>query len=294
MHQHAEDQASRASILSIVGSFVLIIVKATAGIFGNSYALIADAIESTTDVFASFLVFLGIKYAKRPADKNHPYGHGRIEPLVTFLVVAIMIFSACLIAYQAIQNIKTPHESPKSFTLIVLGIIIAWKEIAFQIIYRKAKQLNSSILKAEAWHNRSDAISSLAAFVGISISLIMGKGYESADDWAALFSSAFILYNCYHIFRPALGEIMDEDVYRDLEKDVRSIAATQEGVVNTEKCKIRKVGFVYYIELHVVVNAEITVREGHNIAHALKDLLIDKIPQIGDVLIHIEPANEET
>lgn len=290
MHQHAEDQASHVSILSIIGSIVLVFVKATAGILGNSYALIADAIESTTDIFASFLVFLGIKYAKRPADKNHPYGHGRIEPLVTFLVVAIMIFSACLIAYQSIENIRTPHDSPKAFTLIVLGLIIAWKEIAFQMIYKKGKALNSSALKAEAWHNRSDAITSLAAFIGISIALLFGKGFEAADDWAALISSAFILYNCYRIFRPALGEIMDEDVYHELEEEVRAIAAEQTGVINTEKCKIRKAGFKYFIELHTVVNAEITVKEGHDIAHALKDVLIEKIPQIGDVIIHIEPA----
>ncbi len=290
MHNHAEDKASHVSLFSIAGSVVLAIVKAITGILGNSYALIADAIESTTDIFASFLVFLGIRYAKRPADENHPYGHGRIEPLVTFLVVAIMIFSACLIAYQSIKNIQTPHEAPKSFTLIVLFVIIAWKEIAFQVIYRKGKELNSTVLKAEAWHNRSDAITSLAAFIGISIALLMGKGYESADDWAALFSSVFILYNCYHIFRPALGEIMDEDVYHDLEKEIRQIAALQQGVVNTEKCKIRKAGFKFYIELHTIVNAEIPVREGHDIAHALKDTLMQQIPSIGDVIIHIEPT----
>lgn len=290
MHQQAEDKATKASILSIIGSFLLIFIKATAGILGNSYALIADAIESATDVLASFLVFLGIRYAKRPADHNHPYGHGRIEPLITFIVVGIMIVSACLIAYQAIQNIQTPHDSPKPFTLIVLGVVIAWKEIAFQIIYKKGKEINSTVLIAEAWHNRSDAISSVAAFIGISIAVIMGNKYAAADDWAALFSSLFILYNCYHIFRPALGEIMDEDVYHDLENDIRSIAAQNTDIVNTEKCKIRKAGFKFYIELHVVVDAEISVKEGHDIAHALKDKLMQEIPTIGDVLIHIEPA----
>lgn len=290
MHQKAEDKATKASILSIIGSFVLIFVKASAGILGNSYALIADAIESATDVLASFLVFLGIRYAKRPADQNHPYGHGRIEPLITFIVVGIMIVSACLIAYQAIQNIQTPHDSPKPFTLIVLGVVIAWKEIAFQIIYKKGKEINSTVLIAEAWHNRSDAISSVAAFIGISIAVIMGNKYAAADDWAALFSSLFILYNCYHIFRPALGEIMDEDVYHDLENDIRKIAAKNPDIVNTEKCKIRKAGFKFFIELHVVVDANITVKEGHDIAHTLKDTLMEKIPTIGDVLIHIEPA----
>jgi len=211
-----EQTAIRTTYFSIIGNTALALIKGLAGFFGNSYALIADAIESTTDIFASFLVLLGFKYAKRPADENHPYGHGKIEPLITFGVVAFLVVSATIIAYESIQNIQTPHKTPKSWTLIVLGLIIIWKEVSFQIVIRKSKQTHSSSLKADAWHHRSDAITSIMAFIGISIAIIFGKGYETADDWAALFASAFILYNSYLILRPALGEVMDEQLYDDL------------------------------------------------------------------------------
>jgi cation diffusion facilitator family transporter len=263
-------------------------------IAGNSYALIADAIESTTDIFASFLVLFGLKYANRPADKNHPYGHGRAEPLITFLVVGFLITSATLIAYESILNIGTPHELPKPWTLLVLAPLIVWKEVSYRIVMRNAKKTNSSSLKADAWHHRSDALTSVAAFVGIAIALWFGKGYETADDWAALFASGFILYNSYLIFRPALAEIMDEHVYDDLVAEIRRVSLTVSGIVATEKCFIRKAGMKYHVDLHAVVDGNITVREGHDIAHLLKDTLRAEIPELGHVLIHIEPQKVES
>lgn len=284
-----EQTAIRTTYFSIIGNTSLALIKGLAGFFGNSYALIADAIESTTDIFSSLLVLFGLKYAKRPADENHPYGHGKIEPLITFLVVAFLVTSATIIAYESIQNIQTPHKVPKSWTLIVLGCIIVWKEISFRIVLKKSKETNSSSLKADAWHHRSDAITSIMAFIGISIALIFGKGYETADDWAALFASAFIIYNSYLIFRPALGEIMDEHLYDDLLEEIREESIKVKGVVGTEKCFIRKAGMKYHVDLHAIVDGEISVKEGHDIAHNLKDYLRNKIPNLGHVLIHIEP-----
>lgn len=281
--------ALKATYFSIVGNFFLAIIKGLAGFFGNSYALVADAIESTTDIFASILVLFGIKYASRPADKNHPYGHGRAEPLITFLVVGFLIFSAIVIAYQSIQNINTPHKLPKSWTLYVLAAIILWKELSYRIVLRKSIQTNSSALKADAWHHRSDAITSVAAFIGISIALFMGPGYETADDWAALFASGFILYNCYLIFRPALAEIMDEDLHNDLIDKIREISLHVKGIKNTEKCYVRKAGMSYQVDLHAIVDATLSVREGHQLAHQLQDKLQEKLPEISSVLIHIEP-----
>jgi len=284
-----EQTAIRTTYFSIIGNTSLALIKGLAGFFGNSYALIADAIESTTDIFSSLLVLFGLKYAKRPADKNHPYGHGKIEPLITFLVVAFLVTSATIIAYESIQNIQTPHKVPKSWTLIVLGAIIIWKEVSFRIVIKKSKETNSTSLKADAWHHRSDAITSIMAFIGISIALIFGKGYETADDWAALLASAFILYNSYLIFRPALGEIMDEHLYDDLLEEIREESLKVKGVVGTEKCFIRKAGMKYHVDLHAIVNAEIPVKDGHDIAHYLKDHLRNEIPNLGHVLIHIEP-----
>ncbi len=284
-----EHQAIRATYLSIFGNAGLALVKGLAGFFGNSYALMADAIESTSDIFSSILVLFGIKFSTKPADKNHPYGHGRAEPLITFLVVGFLVASAVIIAYQSLQHINTPHELPKPFTLIVLGLIIAIKEIFYRIVKRKSTLTNSSALAADAWHHRSDAITSAAAFLGISIALFFGKGYESADDWAALLASGIILYNSYMIFRPALGEIMDEHVYDHLVDEIRDHSKKVDGVIDTEKCFIRKIGMKYHVDLHVIVNSHISVKKGHDIAHALKNYLKQQMPQIADVLIHVEP-----
>jgi cation diffusion facilitator family transporter len=284
-----EQTAIKATYFSIIGNTSLAIIKGLAGFFGNSYALIADAIESTTDIFASFLVLFGIKYSNRPADKNHPYGHGRAEPLITFLVVGFLITSATIIAYESIINIGTPHQLPKPWTLIVLGAIIIWKEYSFRLVMKRSIQTNSSSLRADAWHHRSDAITSVAAFLGISIALILGKGYESADDWAALFASGFILYNSYQIFRPALGEIMDEHLYDDLIEQIRIVSLQVEGIIDTEKCFIRKAGMQYHVDLHAIVDRNISVKEGHDLAHQLKDTLQNQMPELGHVLIHVEP-----
>ena len=286
------DKAIKTTYFSILTNFLLALVKWLAGYFGNSHALIADAIESTADIFSSFLVLLGLKYSKRPADETHPYGHGRIEPLVTFIVVIFLIISAFIIAKESIHNIKTPHEGPKSWTLYVLAAIIIWKEISFRVIMNRSKKLNSSSLKADAWHHRSDAITSVAAFIGIAIALYFGEGFESADDWAALLASGLIIYNCYGIFRPALAEIMDENRYEDLEEDVRQHALHVAGVELIEKCYIRKIGMLFQIDLHAVVDPNLSVREGHEIAHDLKDYLIANLDNIGNVFVHIEPFEE--
>ena len=284
-----EQKAIRVTYLSIFGNTSLAIVKGLTGYFGNSYAMMADAIESTSDIFSSLLVLFGIKYSTRPADKNHPYGHGRAEPLVTFLVVGFLVASAVVIAYQSIEHIKTPHELPKPYTLIVLGVIILIKETFYRIVKRRGEQTHSTSIKADAWHHRSDAITSLAAFIGISIALLLGKGYEMADDWAALLASGIILYNSYLIFRPALGEIMDEQLYDVLILRIRDLSKEVEGVIDTEKCHIRKTGMKYHVDLHIIVAADITVKEGHMIAHNLKDYLLKQLVQLADVLIHVEP-----
>ncbi|MDO6490699.1 MULTISPECIES: cation diffusion facilitator family transporter [unclassified Cellulophaga] len=290
---NVEDTAIKTTYFSIIGNLCLAIIKGLAGFFGNSYALIADAIESTTDVFSSLLVLVGFKYAKRPADKNHPYGHGKIEPLITFLVVAFLVTSATIIAYESIQNIQTPHKIPKAWTLIVLGVIIIWKETLYRIVLKKSKEIHSSSLKADAWHHRSDAITSVMAFIGISIALVCGKGYETADDWAALLASGFILYNSYLILRPALGEVMDEQLYDDLIDEIRNKSIQVDGVLDTEKCFIRKAGMKFHIDLHAIVDGKITVKEGHDISHKLKDYLMTEIPNLEYVLIHIEPDTYE-
>lgn len=284
-----EQTAIKTTYFSIIGNIILALIKGFAGFFGNSYALIADAIESTTDIFSSILVLLGFKYAERPADENHPYGHGKIEPIITFLVVAFLMISATVIAYESIENIQTPHKVPKTWTLIVLGLIIVWKEISYRFVIKKSEETNSTSLKADAWHHRSDAITSVMAFIGISIAVVFGKGYETADDWAALLASGFILYNSYLILRPALSEIMDEQRYDDLIEEIRIKSIEVSGVTGTEKCFIRKAGMQFHVDLHAMVDGDISVTKGHDIAHLLQDHLKAEIPNLCHVLIHIEP-----
>ncbi len=283
-------EAIRAAFISIVANLALAIIKFVAGVLGNSYALVADAIESTTDVFSSALVVFGLKYSTKPADDNHPYGHGRAEPLITFLVVGFLVVSACVIAYNSVIQIQTPHKLPKEFTIYVLVGIVAYKEFMYRYMVRKGKTINSSALVADAWHHRSDAITSLTALIGISIALILGPGYESADDWAALIASFIIVYNAYKIFRPALGEILDEQTYDEMVEKIRKICIMIEGVKNTEKCYIRKTGLTYHVDLHVRVPGDISVVKGHDIAHKVKDELREHFPEIADVHVHIEPV----
>lgn len=289
---NVEQTAIKTSYFSIAGNLILALIKAIAGLLGNSYALIADAIESTNDVFASIVVMLGLKYASMPPDDNHPYGHGKIEPLVTFIVVGFLVISASIIAYESVLNILDPDDIPKKWTLWVLAGIIFWKELSYRYVLFKSIQTNSSSLKADAWHHRSDAITSITAFIGISIAVYFGEGFESADDWAALIASCIIYYNSYVIFRPALAEVMDEHLYDDLLDDIRKVSVQVEGIRGTEKCFIRKNGMHYQIDLHAIVDGEISVSDGHQLAHDLQDFLMHEIPQINQVMVHIEPDEE--
>lgn len=292
--QNNSQKAIRTTYVSIVSNTFLALAKGITGVFGNSYALIADAIESTTDIFSSLLVLFGLKYAAKPPDENHPYGHGKAEPLITFAVVGFLMISATIIFIESIHNIQEPHEIPKPFTLTVLGVIIVFKEISFRYVNKKSVETKSTSLKADAWHHRSDAITSLMAFIGISIAIFMGKGYETADDWAALIASLFIVYNAYLIFRPALGEIMDEHLHDDLIDLIRISCLKVEGVLATEKCYVRKMGMYYVVDLHVIVNGELSVIKGHSIAHDVKDRLKLDYPELIDILIHIEPDSNQS
>lgn len=286
---HISSQGLRTTLISILANMVLAIIKGITGFFGNSYALIADAIESTSDIFSSLIVWIGLKVASKGPDSDHPYGHGKAEPLAAIVVALLLIGAAILIAIQSVENILTPHKVPAPFTLLVLGGVIVVKELLFRRINQTGKQINSTAVKADAWHHRSDAITSFTAFLGITIALIGGEGYENADDWAALIASAIIVYNAYHIFRPAMGEIMDVAPSEEILDGIRQIAMKVEGVKGLDKALVRKMGFEYFVDLHVLVDGNLPVKEGHRIAHQVKDAILTDNRQIYDVLVHIEP-----
>lgn len=286
---HPASLGIRTTLIGVIVNAALALVKGIAGYAGNSYALIADAIESGNDVVTSFVVIGGLRIAAKPRDENHPYGHGKAEPIAAMIVALSLVGAAATIILQSIHEIVTPHHAPAPFTLIVLIIAVVAKESLFRFVFRVGEHVHSTAVKTDAWHHRSDAITSAAAFVGISIALIGGIGYESADDWAALFASAIIIVNAYRLFRPALDEVMDTAPPSHIEEQIRSTALAVSGVLRLDKCYVRKMGLDYFVDLHVVIDGNIPVREGHLIGHNVKDAICSSNKRIIDVLIHIEP-----
>lgn len=288
-----ENNSSKAAIrttqLGIVVSIVLIFVKGISGYLGHSYALIADATESGADVISSGLLWIALLYAQKPADKGHPYGHGKAEPIAAIVIGLFLIAAAGWIAYHAIYFIRTPHALPNSFTLIILMIVVVVKESLFRYVMRIGKKLNSQAVKADAYHHRSDAITSIAAFIGISIALFLGKGYEGADDWAALLACLFIVYSAAKIIAPAFSEIMDGAPDDELILAITNMAALHTEVKRVEKCFVRKMGLQYFVDMHIEVDGAINVFDAHQVAHQVKDELLAANLNIKDVLIHVEP-----
>lgn len=286
---HPSSTAIKTTVLGIAVSVVLIFVKGIAGYLGHSYALIADATESGADILSSGLLWLGLRIALKEPDEKHPYGHGKAEPLAAIVVALFLIGAAFWIGYHSISFIDTPHDLPQAFTLWILVVVIAIKEGLYRYVFNIGKKIGSQAVKADAQHHRSDAITSIAAFIGISIALIGGKGYEGADDWAALIASGLIIYNAINILRPALAEIMDAAPSNEIIMKVREIAKGVSQVSGIEKCYVRKMGFDYYVDIHIEVDGKLTVDEGHSIAHLVKDTLLKSDLRITDVLVHVEP-----
>ena len=280
---------ARVALLGMAINFVLALAKIAAGILGNAYALIADGIESALDIGGSVVIWSGLKFAARPPDATHPYGHGKAEPLASVVVAFAVILAAIGLAVESVREIITPHHAPAPFTLAVLVAVIVVKETLFRKVSAAAGQTGSSAVKTDAWHHRSDAITSAGAFVGISIAILGGPGWEQADDWAALFTCGIIGFNGWRLLQPALLEIMDTAPPKELEAAVRAVAAGVPGVVDVEKCRLRKMGIEFYVDIHIGVDAALTVRDGHRIAHEVKDAIRAANPAAADVLVHIEP-----
>jgi cation diffusion facilitator family transporter len=268
--------------------------KLAAGIIGHSHALVADAVESLADIFSSIIVWRGLVVAAEPADEDHPYGHGKAEPLATAIVAMMLLTAAAWIAATALGEIKHPHQSPAPFTLGVLGMVVLIKETLFRFVLHQSTLVESSAVKADAWHHRSDAITSLAAAIGISIALIGGEGYEAADDVAAVAAAGVIAFNGWHLLRPALNELMDRSPSKDVVERIRRTAEAVPGVEAVEKCMARKMGHQYYVDMHVEVDPEMTVKQSHLIAHEVKDKVRGQIERVRDVLVHIEPSRNSS
>ena len=280
----------KATLWGLVTNTVLAVGKFAAGVVGNSHALIADAVESMADVVSSIIVWRGLVVAAAPPDEDHPYGHGKAEPIAAAIVSIMLLGAATWIAVKAVQEILTPHSSPAPFTLVVLVGVIVIKEGLFRFVLKEGEAVGSSAVQSDAWHHRSDAITSLAAGLGIGVSLLLGKGYEAADDYAALFASFIIAWNGLGLLRRALGELMDVVPDTDLRHQIVEAASTVDGVEAVQKCIVRQSGYLLFVDMHVHVDPRMPVVEAHEIAHRVKDTVRARVPRVHDVLIHIEPA----
>jgi cation diffusion facilitator family transporter len=282
-------EALRLTSLGVVINLALAIVKITVGVLGQSYALIADGIESAGDVLSSLVVWGGLRISLRAADGNHPYGHGKAESLAGLTVALALFGAATIIMTQSIQEIMHPQQAPAWFTLPVLAGVIALKEWLYQRANAAGRTIHSQALRNDAWHHRSDAMTSLTAFIGISIALVGGVGYESADDWAALLACGVIVLNGFRLVGPSINEVMDAAVPESLAQTLRQLAADVPGVGRIEKCRIRKSGLHHFMDIHVQVPGNLTVNAGHEIAHRVKDSLCASPYAVADVVVHIEP-----
>jgi cation diffusion facilitator family transporter len=284
------ERGLRSSLIGIGFNLVLAVFKCLAGFIGHSFALVADGIESLSDVISSTVVYLGLRLAIKPPDDEHPYGHGKAEPVAAVIVSLALIVAAIVIGTESIRRIETPHPLPEPYTLWVLLAVVGIKLLLSRYVSSVGEGIDSTAVRSDAWHHLSDAITSAFAFVGISIALWTRNA--AADDWAALCASPVIIFNAWRQLRKPFAELLDASPAPQLEELVRSAASAIPRVIGLEKCHVRKVGFRYYVDLHVVVDGALTVRQGHNIAHDVEDSVLDKVPQIAEVLVHIEPEEE--
>lgn len=290
MPRNRLQRSLRITFVGLIVNALLAAAKLTAGILGNSYALIADAVESLADVFSSIIVWRGVVVAAVPADDDHPYGHGKAEPIAAAIVAGMLLFASIGITIQAVQDLLAPRQSPAPFTLVVLLAVIVIKEALFRLVFREGTKLDSSVVQTDAWHHRSDAITSLAAAIGIAIAIIGGPGYERADSIAAILAAGIIAFNGWRLLRPAVDELMDTAPDQELHAKIERIASGVPDVQAVEKCFVRKMGYHFFVDMHIEVNPAMTVQQAHDVAHAVKDEIRAQVTNVSDVLVHIEPG----
>lgn len=297
-HTLAASMTSRVQRIALIGLVVniaLALGKLAAGIFGNTYALVADAAESIADIIGSVVIWGGLHIGARPADENHPYGHGKAESLAAFMVAMLIVAAGIGIALKAIDEIRTPHLTPAPWTLIVLVGVVAIKGGLARYARRIARQAGSGAAEVDAGHHWADAVTSAAAFVGITIAIFgqrffgLGHRWAAADDWAALAASGVIVASGVRLARVPLRELMDAEPTAILE-DARRLALATPGVRGLEKTRARTSGGRHYLEMHVEVDPQMTVADAHIITGKIKAAARGAHPSIADVLIHVEPA----
>ena len=285
----AYQEGVRATLIAVLVSSVLAALKIAAGILGSSFALIADGVESVLDIFSGVLVLGGLRASTIEPDPAFPYGRGKAEPLAALAVATVLLLAAVGIAVGAVHEILTPHAPPAPFTLGVLVVVVVAKEGIFRWLSGRGRDVGSRAMETDAWHHRSDALTSLAAFIGISVALVAGPEWASADDWAALVACAVIAWNGVRLFRGGLREVLDVSAPPEVHDRVRHLAASVPGIDGIDEVRVRRSGLVYLVDIHVEVDETLSVRRGHELGHAVKDALLGCELPVRDVLVHVEP-----
>ncbi len=284
----------RTTQIGLVVNAVLAAAKLAAGIFGHTYALVADAVESAADIVASLVVLGGIAVAARPADDDHPYGHGKAESLAAAVVAGMLVLAAAGIAIEAVREIRTPHQVPAPWTLGVLVGVLVVKWALARRVHAAGAAAASSAMQADAGHHLSDAITSGAAFVGILIAVIGAHvhshpAWASADDWAALVASAVIAVNGVRLLVPALHDLMDRMPGPEVVQAVETAARGEPGVLDVEKLHVRRHGTALYVDIHVHADGATPLDAAHVISGRVKSAIRRAVPTVHGVLVHMEP-----
>jgi len=284
----------RAAQAGMAANAGLAAIKLVAGVVGHTYALVADAVESTVDIVGSAAVWSGLAVAARPADEDHPYGHGKAESLAALAVSLLVLAAGIGIAIEAVREIATPHRPPAPWTLAVLVGVMAVKWILSRRVRAVGVATESHAVEADAWHHLSDAVTSAAAFIGIAIALIGSRlspdpRWATADDWAALAASGVIVFNGVGLLRRALHDLMDRAPDGRILDAVRATALAVPRVLDVEKLVARKAGLVYYVDIHVQADPAMPLAEAHAVGGRVKAEIRRAVPQVASVLVHMEP-----
>jgi cation diffusion facilitator family transporter len=285
----AAHRGIRSAQVGIAVNAVLAAVKLVAGILGNTYALVADAVESSADVFSSLVVWGGLRVAAREPDEKYPFGYGKAEALAAMTVATMLLGAALGITIQAVREIRTPHHSPAPWTLVVLVVTVLVKVTLSRHVHSVGSDIGSTAVRADAWHHMSDALTSAAAFVGISVALLGGPGWEAADDWAALAASVAIAYNGASMLRLAMHDLMDRAVEADTVAAIRAAAEGVTGVLAIEKLAVRKAGLTHEVAIHVHAAPRMPLDEAHALGGLVKATILRDVPTVRSVLVHMEP-----
>jgi len=280
----------RIGAFSLLANVSLAALKILVGAVGNSYALIADGIESVADCLSSLIVWNGLRISDIQADHDHPYGHGKAEALAALMASFGLVISAGIIFWHAIDEFSSSDQSPALFTVPAMILIISIKEVLYQYTLRAAVSHSSTALHAEAWHHRSDSLTSLGVLIGIVIAVFAGPEFAYFDNLAAAAVTFLILFNAWKIARPALDELMDRRIEGQDHHEILACICKTPGVLEVETLIARRSGRGYLVEVHLEVDPSITVDEGHLIAHGVKDRLLEsESPKVLHVITHVEP-----